>query len=41
MYQSWHSGSYRKEGKLETVLSWGTGVPSTVNVALCYFNITF
>lgn len=41
MYQSQHSGSYRKEGKLETVLSRGTGVPSTVNVALCYFNITF
>ena len=41
MYQSQDSGSYRKEGKLETVISRATSGPSTVNVALCYFNITF
>ena len=42
MYQSQDSGSYRKEGKLETVISRAVGGPSTVNIALYYyFNITF
>lgn len=41
MYQSQDSGSYRKEGKLETVISRAIGGPSTVNIALYYFNINF